>query len=180
MVLEPRLSIARNKLILLKREVNVKDTETSLTPRTRDDTESWNVRSSLFLSNSVASFTPDSFSRLVHVSWTLSHPSLLSHIIHGYWPNSTLDHWWLKPPSRSLGSNPKEKSDRLKWISLVQSTLQRVRGVLSPAVHSAWLEQESSRWTIKLGMIRHYFANKGLYSQSYGFFRSHVWMWVGP
>ena len=24
---------------------------------------------------------------------------------------------------------------------------------------------------------RHYFANKGPYSQSYGFFRSHVWMW---
>ena len=24
---------------------------------------------------------------------------------------------------------------------------------------------------------RHYFANKGLSSQSYGFFRSHVWMW---
>ena len=24
---------------------------------------------------------------------------------------------------------------------------------------------------------RHYFANKGLYSQSYGFFSSHVWMW---
>ena len=25
--------------------------------------------------------------------------------------------------------------------------------------------------------IRHYFANKGLYSQSYGFSSSHVWMW---
>lgn len=49
-VLESRLSIAKNKLILLKREVNVKDTETSLTPRTRNDTENWNVRSSLFLS----------------------------------------------------------------------------------------------------------------------------------
>jgi len=24
----------------------------------------------------------------------------------------------------------------------------------------------------------HYFANKGLYSQSYGFFISHVWMWA--
>ena len=24
--------------------------------------------------------------------------------------------------------------------------------------------------------IRHYFANKGPYSQSYGFFSSHVWM----
>ena len=24
---------------------------------------------------------------------------------------------------------------------------------------------------------RHYFANKGPYSQSYGFFSSHVWMW---
>ena len=24
---------------------------------------------------------------------------------------------------------------------------------------------------------RHYFANKGLYSQSYGFSSSHVWMW---
>ena len=24
---------------------------------------------------------------------------------------------------------------------------------------------------------RHYFANKGLYSQSYGFSNSHVWMW---
>ena len=24
---------------------------------------------------------------------------------------------------------------------------------------------------------RHYFANKGLSSQSYGFFSSHVWMW---
>ena len=24
---------------------------------------------------------------------------------------------------------------------------------------------------------RHYFANKGVYSQSYGFSRSHVWMW---
>ena len=27
---------------------------------------------------------------------------------------------------------------------------------------------------------RHYFVNKGLYSQSYGFFSSHVWMSVGP
>ena len=27
---------------------------------------------------------------------------------------------------------------------------------------------------------RHYFANKGLSSQSYGFSSSHVWMWVGP
>ena len=68
MVLEPRLSIARNKLILLKREVNVKDTETSLTPRTRDDTESWNVRSSLFLSNSVASFTP-----ILSPDWSMYH-----------------------------------------------------------------------------------------------------------
>ena len=25
---------------------------------------------------------------------------------------------------------------------------------------------------------RHYFANKGLSSQSYGFSRSHVWMWA--
>ena len=24
---------------------------------------------------------------------------------------------------------------------------------------------------------KHYFANKGLYSQSYGFSSSHVWMW---
>ena len=24
---------------------------------------------------------------------------------------------------------------------------------------------------------RHYFANKGLYSQAYGFSSSHVWMW---
>ena len=24
---------------------------------------------------------------------------------------------------------------------------------------------------------RHHFANKGLYSQSYGFYSSHVWMW---
>ena len=27
---------------------------------------------------------------------------------------------------------------------------------------------------------RHYFANKGSPSQSYGFSSSHVWMWVGP
>ena len=27
---------------------------------------------------------------------------------------------------------------------------------------------------------RHHFANKGLYSQSYGFSTSDVWMWVGP
>ena len=27
---------------------------------------------------------------------------------------------------------------------------------------------------------RHYFANKGLYSQSYGFSNSHVWMSFGP
>ena len=27
-------------------------------------------------------------------------------------------------------------------------------------------------------MQRHYFANKDLYSQSYGFSSSHVWMWV--
>ena len=26
---------------------------------------------------------------------------------------------------------------------------------------------------------RHYFANKGLSNQSYGFSSSHVWMWVG-
>ena len=26
---------------------------------------------------------------------------------------------------------------------------------------------------------RHYFTNKGLSSQSYGFSSSHVWMWVG-
>ena len=28
-----------------------------------------------------------------------------------------------------------------------------------------------------LQVSRHYFANKGLYSQSYGFSSSHVWMW---
>ena len=27
---------------------------------------------------------------------------------------------------------------------------------------------------------KHYFTNKGLSSQSYGFSNSHVWMWVGP
>ena len=26
-------------------------------------------------------------------------------------------------------------------------------------------------------LLHHYFANKGLFSQSYGFSRSHVWMW---
>ena len=33
-------------------------------------------------------------------------------------------------------------------------------------IHLTWTDQQ-----------RHHFANKGLYSQSYGFSRSHVWMW---
>ena len=36
-----------------------------------------------------------------------------------------------------------------------------------------WKESyDKHRWH-----IRHYFADKGLYSQSYGFSSSHVWMW---
>ena len=34
---------------------------------------------------------------------------------------------------------------------------------------------EKPRWCIK--KQRHHFADKGLYSQSYGFSSSHVWMW---
>ena len=34
---------------------------------------------------------------------------------------------------------------------------------------------EQPRWHIK--KQRHYFANKGLSSQSYGFSSSHVWIW---
>ena len=38
-----------------------------------------------------------------------------------------------------------------------------------------WKESEQPRRHIK--KQRHYFANKGPSSQSYGFLRSHVWMW---
>ena len=33
------------------------------------------------------------------------------------------------------------------------------------------------RWVIEIKKQRHYFANKGLSSQGYGFSSSHVWMW---
>ena len=34
---------------------------------------------------------------------------------------------------------------------------------------------DQPRWHIK--KQRHYFANKNPYTQSYGFYSSHVWMW---
>ena len=36
--------------------------------------------------------------------------------------------------------------------------------------------QEGKLWQ-HIKKQRHHFVNKGLYSQSYGFFSSHVWMW---
>ena len=36
---------------------------------------------------------------------------------------------------------------------------------------------EEKQWQTCIKKYRHYFAYKGLYSQSYGFFSSHVWRW---
>ena len=42
-------------------------------------------------------------------------------------------------------------------------------------VTAAMISYDQSRWHIK--KQRHYFPNKGLYSQGYGFSSGHVWMW---
>ena len=52
------------------------------------------------------------------------------------------------------------------WIDLV-----KLKKTLAP-----WKESYGKpRQRVK--MQRHHFASKGLHNQSYGFFRSHVWMW---
>ena len=49
-----------------------------------------------------------------------------------------------------------------------------VRGVAKSRTQLKWLSSSSSQHIKKQ---RHYFANKGPSSQSYGFSSSHVWMW---
>ena len=49
--------------------------------------------------------------------------------------------------------------------------------VSSPASSHALLIAKSDKPRQHIKKKRHYFANKGPYSQSYGFSSSHVWMW---
>ena len=69
-----------------------------------------------------------------------------------------------------------------RWIWVRASSRSwwwtRKLGVLQPMelqrVRHDWATDLIWMWT---DLQRHHFANKGLYIQSYGFSRSHVWMW---
>ena len=66
-------------------------------------------------------------------------------------------------------------SDRLYFLGL-QKSLQMVTATMKlKDTRSLKKSYETPRQHIK--KWRHYFANKGPSSQSYGFFNSHVWMW---
>jgi len=66
-------------------------------------------------------------------------------------------------------------SVRLYFLSVIKS-LQMVTAAMKLKTLAPWKKSyDQPRQHIK--KQRHYFANKGLSSQSYGFFRSHVWMW---
>ena len=61
------------------------------------------------------------------------------------------------------------------FIFLAPKSLQIVTAAMKLKDISPWKKSyDQSRQHIK--KQRHYFANKGLSSQSYGFFSSHVWM----
>ena len=49
--------------------------------------------------------------------------------------------------------------------------------LMCPRVAQRWWTESQHFLFIYLFLKRHYFANKGLSSQSYGFSSSHVWMW---
>ena len=53
-------------------------------------------------------------------------------------------------------------------------------GDYSPEIKShLLLERKAKQSRQHIKKQRHYFANKDLFSQSYGFSSGHVWMWVG-
>ena len=69
-------------------------------------------------------------------------------------------------------------SERLYLGGGPPKSLQMVTAAmkLKKKMLAAWKESyDQPRWKIK--KQRHYFANKGPFSQSYGFSSSHVWMW---
>ena len=86
-----------------------------------------------------------------------------------------------KIQDQSLGrDDPLEKelathSSILAWRSPWQEPGRLVCGVAESQTRLSRISVFSSRQLIK--KQRHYFADKGPYSQSYGFSSSHVWMW---
>ena len=65
----------------------------------------------------------------------------------------------------------------MSWqSSWAPKSLRTVTAAMKLKMPSPWKKSyDKPRQCIK--KQRHYFANKGPYSQSYGFFSSHVWMW---
>ena len=62
------------------------------------------------------------------------------------------------------------------WFSWAPKSLQMVTAAMKLKDTCSWKKDyDKSRQHIK--NQQHHFANKGLYSQSYGFSSSHVWMW---
>ena len=59
-------------------------------------------------------------------------------------------------------------------ITVVGDCIHEIKKILTLCKES----HDKPREHIK--KLRHHFANKGHYSQSYGFSSSHVWMWIGP
>ena len=76
-----------------------------------------------------------------------------------------------------------------QWETLILGGLQNHYSFGGLQNHSRWWLQPGNEKTLApwkknhdkprqhIKKQRHYFANKGLYSQSYDFFISHVWMW---
>ena len=88
----------------------------------------------------------------------------------------------------SLTTGPKEQAVRANIPSLAcpfkrQKVKSKMESLLRRKVHAERHTGEI-RENLAFGKFksfirgqRHYFANKGLYSQTYGFSSSHVWMW---
>jgi len=75
---------------------------------------------------------------------------------------------------------------KIKWKRTVKKlasnwTIKKWSWHPVPSLQGKWMEKQWNQWQTFFSWVtkslRHFFANKGLSSQSYGFSSSHVWMW---
>ena len=82
----------------------------------------------------------------------------------------------------TTSSRPRNLLRCIQWkpwqtlFSLAPKSLQMVTAAMKLKTHAPW-KKSYDKYRQHIKKQRHYFANKGLYSQSYSFSSSHVQMW---
>ena len=74
---------------------------------------------------------------------------------------------------KQMGKQQKQRQTLFSWAP---KSLQMVTAAMKLKDAAPWKKSYDQLWQ-HIEKKRHYFPNKGQYSQSYGFSSSHVWMW---